>query len=158
MIQIRNGIFETNSSSANVLIIPKDQGVHVPKRFIYVDDETSLKPSEKVIYSIIHGWKSNTEDIDAIVNFLYLNGVEEIIYGGRDRYFENAIEKYKDNPIDLGLPKGWSKEKLIRAIFGPDSEIVYCSDGDPRPNYGPAPEYKRLDFDDENWYEEYSAD
>lgn len=53
MIQIRNNIFETNSSSADVLIIPKDQGVHVPKRFIYVDDETSLKPSEKVIYSII---------------------------------------------------------------------------------------------------------
>ncbi len=159
MIQIRHSMFETNSSSANVLIIPKSQGIHVPQRFIYVDDETSLKPSEKVIYSIIHGWKSDRENIDKLVNFLYISGVEEIIYGGHDRYFQEAVDKYKDHPEDMGVPDGWSKEVLKFAIFGTDSEVKYFRDGEyGRPNIGPAPEYKYLDSDDENWYREYSAD
>lgn len=153
MIQIRYSCFETNSSSVNVLIIPKSQGTHVPKRFIYVDDETSLKPSEKVIYSITHGWSSSIRDnIDKIVNFLYLNGVEEIVYGGHDRYFEEAINKYQGRPEDLGIPNGWSKPELIGAIFGDESEIKYCADGESRPNEGPAPEYEYLESDEENWY------
>lgn len=157
MIQVRKGMFETNSSSANVLIIPKDQNIHVPKRFIYVDDETSLKPSEKVIYSIIHGWRSSRDNIDKIVNFLYLNGVEEIVYGGHDRYFEEAVNKYQGRPEDLGVPNGWSKPKLMSAIFGTESEIKYCADGEPRPDVGPAPNYEYLESDEENWYVEYSA-
>ena len=153
MIQIRYSCFETNSSSVNVLIIPKSQGTHVPKRFIYVDDETSLKPSEKVIYSITHGWSSSIRDnIDKIVNFLYLNGVEEIVYGGHDRYFEEAINKYQGRPEDLGIPNGWSKPELIGAIFGDESEIKYCADDESRPNMGPAPEYEYLESDEENWY------
>ena len=153
MIQIRYSCFETNSSSVNVLIIPKSQGTHVPKRFIYVEDETSLKPSEKVIYSITHGWSSSIRDnIDKIVNFLYLNGVEEIVYGGHDRYFEEAINKYQGRPEDLGIPNGWSKPELIGAIFGDESEIKYCADDESRPNEGPAPEYEYLESDEENWY------
>ena len=153
MIQIRYSCFETNSSSVNVLIIPKSQGTHVPKRFIYVDDETSLKPSEKVIYSITHGWSSSIRDnIDKIVNFLYLNGVEEIVYGGHDRYFEEANNKYQGRPEDLGIPNGWSKPELIGAIFGDESEIKYCADDESRPNMGPAPEYEYLESDEENWY------
>ncbi len=158
MIQIRTSCFETNSSSANILIIPKSQGIHVPQRFIYVDDETSLKPSEKVIYSIIHGWKADRENIDKLVNFLYISGVEEIVYGGHDSYFERAIEQYKDHPEDMGVPDGWNKEVLKFALFGNESEIQHFSDGETRPNVGPAPEYKYLDSDDENWYREYSAD
>ena len=30
MVQCRRIMFETNSSSANVLIIPKEQDIHVP--------------------------------------------------------------------------------------------------------------------------------
>lgn len=158
MIQIRHGLFETNSSSANVLIIPKSQGMHVPQRFIYVDDETSLKPSEKVIYSIIHGWNSDRENIDKLVNFLYISGVEEIIYGGHDPYFEDAIERYKDHIEYMGVPDGWNAKVLKLAIFGNGSEIQHFCDGEHRPNYGPAPEYKPLDQDDENYYREYWAE
>lgn len=159
MIQFRHSMFETNSSSANVLIIPKSQGIHVPQRFIYVDDETSTRPSELVIYKIIHGWKADRENIDKLVNFLYISGVEEIVYGGHDRYFQEAVDKYKDHPEDMGVPDGWSKEVLKFAIFGTDSEVKYFRDGEyGRPNIGPAPEYKYLDSDDENWYREYSAD
>lgn len=159
MIQFRHSMFETNSSSANVLIIPKSQGIHVPQRFIYVDDETSTRPSELVIYKIIHGWKADRENIGKLVNFLYISGVEEIVYGGHDRYFQEAVDKYKDHPEDMGVPDGWSKEVLKFAIFGTDSEVKYFRDGEyGRPNIGPAPEYKYLDSDDENWYREYSAD
>ena len=158
MIQIRYSCFETNSSSANVLIIPKNQGINVPKRFIYVDDDTSTRPSELVIYKIIHGWKSDRENIDKLVNFLYLSGVEEIIYGGHDGYFQRVVDKYKDHPEDMGVPNGWSKEELKFALFGIESEVQHFSDGEQRPNYGPAPEYEQLDSDEENWYVEYYAD
>ena len=159
MIQIRHGCFETNSSSANVLIIPRFQNIHVPKRFIYMDDETSTRPPELVLYKIIHGWRSNQDDIDKIVNFLYVNGVEEIVYGGHDRYFEEAINKYRNCPDDLGVPNGWSKPQLMGALFGSDTEVQYFRDGeDDRPNVGPPPKYEYIDSDEENWYKEYSAD
>lgn len=158
MIQIRHGLFETNSSSANVLIIPKSQGIHVPHRFFYMDDGTSLKPSEKVIYSILHGWNFERDNVDKIVNFLYINGVEEIVYGGHNPYFEEAVNKYKDRPEDIGVPDGWTNEELKFALFGNSSEIEHFEDGQTRPNYSPAPEYKQLDQDDENWYREYSAE
>lgn len=157
MIQIRHGLFETNSSSANVLIIPKSQGICVPHRFFYMDDETSLKPSEKVICQIIHGWNSDRENIDKLVNFLYVNGVEEIVYGGHDRYFQEAVDKYKDHPEDMGVPYSWDKEELKFALFGNSSEIEHFEDGQKRPDYGPAPEYKHLNQDDENWYRAYSS-
>ena len=157
MIQIRYNMFETNSSSANVLIIPKNQNVHIPKRFYFMDDDTSLKPTEKVIVDIIHGWNADRNAIDQIVNFLYNCGVEEIIYCKND-YFADAIAKYKNNSIDMGIPNGWTKDMLIHALFGSDSEIEYYSDGMDRPTYGPAPDYKYQTEDDENWYKEYSAD
>lgn len=156
MVHIRNSFFETNSSSANVLIIPKNQGVRVPSRFIYVDDGTSSRPTELIIYKILHGWHSNNEDIDKIVNFLYLSGVEEIIYGGSSSYFENAINKYKDNPIDLGVPDGWSKEVLKLALFGTETEIEFFYDGDNnRPNYDAN--YNMIESDDNNYYREFYA-
>lgn len=161
MIQIRHNCFETNSSSANILIIPKDQWGKAPSRFFYMDDETSRKPSEFVIYRLIHGydsWRTNSDAIDQIVNFLYLSGVEEIIYGGHDSYFEKAIQKYKDHPEDLGVPQGWNKEVFRLALFGSSSEVEHFSDGESRPNYGPGPEYKRLDEDEENYYREYYSD
>lgn len=128
MISIRHLFFETNSSSANVLCIPKDQGIHIPKRFIYMDDETSLRPSEIVLWHIFHGWKADDDNVDKIINFLYINGVEEIIYGGRGTKFENAVKKYKDHPIDMGLPKDWTKDLLLRALFGVDTDCQYYSD------------------------------
>lgn len=153
MIQIRNSYFETNSSSANILIVPKEQSCSVPDRFIYVEDETSLKPSEKVIYSILNScYSSSSEDIDKIVNFLYLNGVNEIIYGGNNPCFKDAIEKYKDNPMDMGLPDGWSRDLLFKALFGFESTVEHYEDGDHRPTY------KSYDDDDENYYVSYSAD
>jgi hypothetical protein len=158
MIHIRYGLFESNSSSANVLIIPKNQGVHVPKRFIYVDDETSTRASELVIYKIIHGWKSGRENIDKLINFIYISGVEEIIYGGHDPYFERAIEQYKDHPEDMGVPDGWNKEVLKFAIFGTESEVQHFSEGESRPNYVAGPDYGQIDDDLDNWYKEYYAD
>ena len=156
MLQIRTSCFETNSSSANILIIPKSQGIHVPNRFIYVDDETSTRPSELVIYKIIHGWNANRENIDKLVNFLYISGVEEIIYGGNDRYFEDAINKYKNNPEDIGVPDGWNKEVLKLALFGNYSEVEYFSEGQTRPNYDEN--YNMIDEDENNYYREYYAD
>ena len=154
MIQYRIGSFETNSSSANVLIIPKSQCVRIPKRFIFVDDETSMRASEKVLHSLLY----NRDNIDKVINFMYLSGVEEIVYGGRDSNIERAIEKYKNHPQDMGFPVRWGRDKLTLALFGVESEVEHFRDGESRPNYGPGPEYKQLDEDEENYYEEYYSD
>lgn len=157
MIQIRTSCFETNSSSANVLIIPKSQSIHVPKRFIFMDDDTSSKPIELVIHSIISCYGNERENIDKIVNFLYTSGVEEIIFGGRNPYFEDAINKYKDNPEDMGIPDNWTKEQLKYALFGNYTDAEYCADGESRPNTDPDTG-RYIDEDDDNWYREYYAD
>ena len=44
MIQYRIGSFETNSSSANVLIIPKSQCIRIDRKFFFMDDETLVLP------------------------------------------------------------------------------------------------------------------
>lgn len=80
-----------------------------------------------------------------------MSGVDEIIYGGYDSYFERAIEKYKDNPIDMGIPDGWSVDMLKYTLFGNSTEIKHFNDCEDRPTY-----YGNSDED--NWYKEYSAD
>lgn len=156
MIQIRNGLFETNSSSANVLIIPKNQGIVVPKRFIFMDDGTSKRPAEWVMFKIIHGWDASRESIDQIINFLYNCGVEEIIYGGNDSYIQKAIDMYKGRPDYIGLPKGWTEQKLKLALFGDLTEIEFFGDGDyDRPNYDK--DYNVIEEDDDNFYKDYYA-
>lgn len=129
MIQVRVGIFETNSSSANVLCVPKEQNIIVPKRFIFMDDETSSRPIEVVLCNLFDDWFGDTtETINQIINFLYLNGVEEIIYGGHNRKVMDAIEKYKDSPIDMGVPTRYSKNLLLRILFGDTTDCNYYSD------------------------------
>ena len=154
MLQIRNSFFETNSSSANILIIPKDQGIHVPKRFFYMDDDTSLKPTEKLISHATHSWSgTNREVVDKIVNFLYLAGVEEIVYGGKNYYWDEVIQKYKNNPEDKGLPSGWTKEQLTLALFGDESYIKYFEEGSQKPVYDENNKYRLEDY--ENYYVDY---
>lgn len=152
MLQIRHRIFETNSSSANVLVIPKNQGVRVPERFIFMDDDTSLRPVEIVLCHLGH----DSETVDQIVNFLYLSGVDEIIYGGHDINYKKAIDKYKKCPEDKGIPKGWGKESFAKALFGTETDCDHYNDGDRRPNYVEGA--GTVDSDDDNWYREYYAD
>lgn len=151
MISIRNNMFETNSSSANVLIIPKNQGIHIPKQFIFVDDETSLKPSEKVLYIILNDSHSSKDDAYKMVNFLYNIGVEEIIYGGHNRYFQEAIDIFKNKFEDMGVPDGWTKDVLILAMFGNETELNHYRDGDSRPTWDNEP-------DENNYYRTYHSD
>ena len=155
MIQIRHGVYETNSSSANVLIIPKEQNAHVPQKLYFMDDDTSRKPTELILCRLFaYGF------IDEIINFLYLNGVEEIVYGGSNGKIINAIERYKNKPQDLGLPKGWEKEKLLKALFGYSTEVEHFGDGDRRPTWQEDDNGKwgHVDEDWENWYEEFYTD
>ena len=158
MLQIRYSTFETNSSSADILIIPKQQDIRVPKRFIVKGDDTSKLPDEKVMASMIETMYYNKERLDQLVNFLYLNGVEEIIYGGSNAYFRKAIETFKDNPQDLGVPTGWGKDSLLKALFGVETTVEHYGSGDTRPNRGPGPEYEEIDSDAENLYREFYAD
>ena len=160
MIQVRHIMFETNSSSANVFIIPKDQHVSIKKRFIFRSDSSSDIVSEQALCQIFDGWfdeSRNREAIDQIINFLYSVGVEEIIYDGPNEYIEKAINKYKDHIQNLGLPDGWTEEQLVKTLFGSDTkaEVFNECDSD-RPDYDvKANEY--IQEDENNWYKSYGC-
>ncbi len=160
MIQVRYIMFETNSSSANVFIIPKDQRVVIKKRFIFRSDHSSDIVSEQALCYIFDDWFDegiNKEAIDQIINFLYSVGVEEIIYDGPNEYIEKAINKYKDHIQNLGLPDGWTEEQLVKTLFGCDTIAEVFSEYDSnRPDYN-AETNEYVQEDENNWYKSYGC-
>ena len=51
----------------------------------------------------------------------------------------------------MGVPDDWSKDVLMLALFGNDTEIEHFCDGEDRPTY-------HGNSDEENWYREYHSD
>lgn len=65
MIEIRSSIFETNSSSVHVLVIPKDTSINVPHKVFLEGGE--------------YGWSFGTE-CDALLRYL------EILYSYYEKF------------------------------------------------------------------------
>ena len=61
MIQVRNGTFETNSSSVHLLIIPKECNIKIPPKVFLVFKE--------------YGWSSDVED--QALNYVYQACVDQ---------------------------------------------------------------------------------
>ena len=85
MIQIRHSLFETNSSSANMLVIPKDTNLIVPKkiRLLYgissIDWSTNnvLSPNAvNFVYSLCVD--TNISEVYKLISYLKRKGVDII--------------------------------------------------------------------------------
>lgn len=129
MILVRNGMFETNSSSCHCLILSKEAETKLPKT-IKLDSDDS---TGDFIRAYIRDLSEN--EAKQFVNWLYLNGVKTIAYNGSNKYINKFAEQYKDNPVDLGVPElGYGSEggALINFLngyweeyTGMDSDIEY---------------------------------
>lgn len=132
MIQIRNGVFETNSSSTHSLCISKEEVVDKPLHMeFYLDyfgwEERECSPSDYIYTAIVlhdtyvdEGKKNKW--LPRLRSFLIENGVTW--------YFENP-----DDNDDFGIDHGYElfplidkllddNDMLARALFGAES-IVY---------------------------------
>ena len=129
MIQVRDNIFETNSSSSHALVVPIDQSCHF----------SSIACSEGLDFLL-----DNVNELSNLVVWLYENGIEEIRYNGESKRVRYNIEKYKDKNNryelrDFAFSLGYSntylpKKIILLIIFGPETEVTTRDDSDPVEN------------------------
>lgn len=117
MIEIRDGFFETNSSSIHALIISKESEDKLPKTV----DLSADNPIGDVVRGFVRDLDDNNSK--AFINWLYLNGVKTIKYNGSNVFIVRYIEQYKDHPQDFGLPEmpdwnTWTAGCFINLLTG----------------------------------------
>lgn len=123
MIQIRNGIFETNSSSCHVFMIPKNTDIKIPKTVI-LEDECSADNMLNIYFNDINWGK---DDIEPFIQFLYKCGVQEIRYNGRYSYVNDLIKKYKNSdPNEFYIRR--NEESLKKVCFGTGIKLTTMED------------------------------
>ncbi len=150
MIEIRDGFFETNSSSVHVLVIPKDTKIDIPHKVFLSGGE--------------YGWSSDTEydtlnyfyqacvdngreELEKFFEYLKRKGVEEIHapeinwvkseWNGREYEYAENNSGYIDHGNEIPLDDLFANENLLdRFLFG-DSFVEtgndnsdYCPDED----------------------------
>ena len=81
MIEIRQSIFETNSSSVHVLVIPKDTPINIPKKVFLDGGEYGwefgcVTDTINYLYQVCIG--AGKEELDKFFDYLKHKGVEEI--------------------------------------------------------------------------------
>lgn len=128
MLQIRRGIFETNSSSCNKLIVPYEQSFRVP-RIVMIDDDSWVTDGERYLSYAVQ------RNPYAWIPFLLGNGVEEIKYTGRNEQVIKTLEeeKQKDHSNYQPAPtlgSGYGSrgrlpaELVLSTVFGEDTKFL----------------------------------
>ena len=128
MIQIRNHLFETNSSSVHALVIPKDQKISIP-------DSVTLRYGS-------YGWEGDTcydtldyvytacrdrNDVEVakLISYLKLKGVTHI------EVMNNTGEDGIDHSYEVPLEDLFANDNLLdRFIFGNASYVRTGNDND----------------------------
>lgn len=125
MLQIRHSLFETNSSSCHVLVVPMNQDIIFSK----------IACSDGLDYLLDHAY-----GIEGLIHWLYEEGVEEIIYNGNDSSIRRTINEVKYAPdkrydFRVGLDNAYlSKEVLKMIIFGDETMVDIRDDSHPIEN------------------------
>ena len=121
MIQIRNSMFETNSSSVHALIIKDD----AQEKLSSIVDLSADSSTGDIVRAIVRDL--DEEDTKILVNWLYSQGVETIKYYGSNRWLNEFAEKYKDNYSDTGIPyklRDLNSDALINLLMGHFTDYV----------------------------------
>lgn len=115
MFQIRTGIWETNSSSCNALVVPMDQNINF----------STTACSEGLDYLLEHANGSNS-----LISWLYRIGVEEIKYCGDNSYVRRAITEGKYNwketdklEVSIDYSTFLPEQILKLIVFGEDTRV-----------------------------------
>ena len=131
MIQIRNSIFETNSSSSHAFLFPKDANIKIPSTVVLYDTYDDTLDNMPNLYFNDCNW--GEEYTTPFIKFLYKYGVKEIKYTGRHQYVTEAIDKYKTvDPSDITIDRFEelmaSEENLLRICFDSGVKLKTLSD------------------------------
>lgn len=128
MIQIRRNVFETNSSSVHMLVIPKDTTIKVPKKvFLQGGDYGWSHDTEcsTINYMYQTCVDFGRETLDKFFEYLKRKGVEEIyapeLHWVKDNWGERAENNngYVDHANELPLDDLFANESLLdRFLFG----------------------------------------
>lgn len=110
MITIRNGVFETNSSSIHTICIPKKRYVdYLPDKLTFGIERFGWGPS-------LHAYPSNLNYLNVFLNFLKTN---KWCPGSMEKYirYKEAVDKFlADNEIEgefLDQPEDWTRHGYI---------------------------------------------
>lgn len=115
MIQIRNRMFETNSSSVHALIIDKDAEEHLSSTIDLSADNSIGDITRELVRDL------DEADTRRFVNWLYSHGVKTIKYCGSNKWLNDFAEMYKDNYSDVGVPdrlSNFNSGALINLLMG----------------------------------------
>ena len=125
MIEIRSSIFETNSSSVHVLVIPKDTRFSIPNRVSLHTGEygwSNDKEYNTLDYMYTACKERGQEEVNKFLNYLKNKGVEEIDCHDSEWY-------YIDHGYELPLDDLFSNDSLLdRFLFGVDSFVQTGND------------------------------
>ncbi len=149
MIQIRQGIYETNSSSVYTLIIKKDGEVKIPNfvwlmtgQYGWENDEVYDKMEYIWTYLAKYGSK---EDIKSFINWLYDIGVGEIeVTGWPDIDLEREPVLGKYDGIDHGRELPFrqlcaNNYQLLKQLLFCDESKIFTGNDNGNYSYGPMP-------------------
>lgn len=144
MKQIRQGVFETNSSSTHSICIAKDIKLSIPKNIHFSfgefgwERDTLSSIQEKASYLYTGMMYNNPQGMDKIIETLQKNGVEVtrempimVTYKSGIAYIDNG--GYVDHAGDLApflTAILESEERLLSFLFSDLSFIITGNDND----------------------------
>ena len=138
MITIRNGCFETNSSSVHTFAIPNDSiPLNIPK-VIDLNKRYSEDEPEYRIQMLFDSYLFDPQEIRKLVDYLITKGITVIGLAEDDEMPSQDIFK--------------NTEQLDKFLFGEGVIETYSySEGDRKPIEKPDPDSENYDFIHLNW-------
>lgn len=129
MINIRIGMYETNSSSCHVFGFKPDSNISVPKTVTLIPDneDTILNTLFNDIYCWYSPGKYGEEEVANFISSLFELGVDTIKCS--DKSVENIANEVKNGTAKTN-PFGWrcNKEMLRQILFGEDVKLTVMED------------------------------
>lgn len=125
MISIRQGLFETNSSSVHALVIPKNCSIHFPNKVTLYGGEYGWEEDEvyDTINYVYQACKDRgQEEVDKLLAYLKRHNIEVEIghegeWNGIDHGWEVPLEELFKN-----------ESMLDRFLFGSNSFVITGND------------------------------
>ena len=136
-VKMRNGCFETNSSSIHSLCIPRSTSYRIPKYVNFYLGRYGWGPDAEInpgnyLYTYL-ALTNDTKRIEQLENILYKHGAEHVSFepynkkeGWYDFYIDHASES-EDWVNSLFA----DEEKLLHHLFTPGAVLYITNDNSP---------------------------
>lgn len=142
MIEIRSSIFETNSSSVHVLVIPKDTSISIPHKVFLSGGEYGWSfdtEQDTLNYFYQACVDQGREELEKFFDYLKSKGVEEIHapeinwvkseWNGKEHEYAENNDGYIDHCEEIPLDELFANENLLdRFLFGNGSFVETGND------------------------------